>query len=79
MPNLAELGKKAIELIKKKVPNMAQTEVFCDDMFSVDWQSQADIIYLSNVCFPEDMNKRLAKETEKCKPGTTIIVLNPFS
>lgn len=44
-------------------------------MFNVDWQADANIVYLSNLCFPDEMNFRIAREAEKARPGTWIIAL----
>ena len=65
-------------MIRAKVPKMAETELICKNMFEVDWQSSANIVYISNLCFPPQMNDDLTKEIEKAKSGTLIIVLKAF-
>ena len=53
---------------------MADLKLYFDDMFKVDW-SDADLIYVTNLCFPEEMNDRLADHLEKLKVGTKITTI----
>ena len=57
---------------------MAPTEIIYGDMFKCDWQMDADIVYMSNLCFPDEMNDRIAVECEKARSGTKIIALKSF-
>jgi hypothetical protein len=43
-------------------------------MFKIDW-SDADVIYISNLCFPDELTVEIAKQISKCKIGTRIICL----
>lgn len=45
------------------------------DMFELDWWSDADIIYVSNLCFSGKMNERILELCTNLKQGTKVILL----
>jgi hypothetical protein len=56
----------------------APLEYFLGDMFKIDW-SDADVIYISNLCFPEELTVQVSHQAEKCAVGTRIICLRPLA
>jgi len=44
------------------------------DMRTIDW-SNADVIYVSSICFPDDFIKELAEKGKSLKKGTIILSL----
>jgi hypothetical protein len=46
-------------------------------MLEVDW-SDADIVYASSICFPDELVDGIAKKCEKLKKGSRIITLKEF-
>jgi hypothetical protein len=46
-------------------------------MLEVDW-SDADIVYASSICFPDELVEGIAKCCAKLKKGTRIITLKDF-
>ncbi len=72
LPGLCELARVAAGKIEGLG---ALIEIIEDDMFSQPWWADADIIYTSNICFPKEMNQRIARECEKARSGTVIMTL----
>ena len=52
-------------------------EIYQGDMLKFDW-SDADIIYLSSVVFPEELIEGLADLFKQVKKGTRIMSLKEF-
>lgn len=52
-------------------------EIVKGDMLEVDW-SDADIVYASSICFPDELVDGIAKCCSKLKKGTRIIALKEF-
>jgi predicted nicotinamide N-methyase len=48
-----------------------------DDLFKVDL-SDYNFIFISNLCFPTELNKRLIEKLKECKKGTNILCSKPF-
>ncbi len=48
------------------------------DMREVDW-SDADVIYASSICFPEELVRSLAENGKKLRKGTRIITLKNWA
>jgi len=46
-------------------------------MFKIDW-SDANVVYISNLCFPPELTVEISKQIEKCAVGTRIICLLPL-
>ena len=74
-PGLAQLARQGAEALKGKG---APIEIHEGDMFCIDWQSDADIVYMSNLCFTPEMNERLAGQCSTLRPGTIVIALKLF-
>ena len=55
----------------------ANFKLFCQDMTEIDW-SDADLVYISSVCFPEALMKKLKEQGRKLKKGARIIALNDW-
>jgi hypothetical protein len=47
------------------------------DMRTIDW-SNADVIYASSICFPDDLIKELAEKGKSLKKGTIILSLKAW-
>jgi predicted RNA methylase len=58
-------------------PDVVPIEIVKGDMLEVDW-SDADIIYASSICFPDELVEGIAKCCSKLKKGTRIIALKEF-
>jgi hypothetical protein len=46
-------------------------------MLELDW-SDADIIYTSSICFPDELVEGIVNKCSKLKTGTRIITLKSF-
>jgi len=55
-------------------PKESRFNIIKGDMRKIDW-SDADVIYTSSICFPEDLIKDMVEIGKKLKPGTRIITL----
>jgi len=49
-----------------------------DDILTLDW-SDADIIYASSICFPDELAEGIADKCAELKPGTRILTLKSFA
>ena len=53
-----------------------------DDIFNVklgSYLSEYNFIFISNLCFPDDINKKLDEKLKECKSGTNIICSKPIN
>ena len=66
--------KENLQLLDSSFP---VTQVFHDDLLNVNWQD-ADIIYCTNLCFPQELNERLFHKCLLLKKGTRLILLKPL-
>ena len=48
------------------------------DILKTEWAKEADIVYVSSVCFPEILNSRIAEQTKDLKKGARVIALQAF-
>ncbi|CAI2363701.1 unnamed protein product [Moneuplotes crassus] len=77
---LYELGKQNIEELHKEVDEIGDLdyckniEIQHGDLLQTDW-SEADILYISSVCFNEEMLKKINEMSNDCKVGTRMITL----
>lgn len=55
----------------------APIQVYQGDMLQVDW-SDADLLYLSSVCFPQELMNGIFEKTKLLKKGTKVITLKNF-
>ena len=53
---------------------LAPIEIMQGDILKTDW-SDADILYISSVCFPDVLYDGIADLCEKLKTGTKIVTL----
>ena len=65
--NDALLRKKRLQKNKKE-----RTHFYCNDIFNYNY-CDADYIYISNLCFPDKINRKIGEKLDKeLKPGTII-------
>lgn len=55
----------------------AAISVIRGDILTVDW-SDADLVYISSLCFPETLLTEIAVRMENLKPGARILTLKAF-
>jgi len=55
----------------------APIQVYQGDMLQVDW-SDADLLYMSSICFPQELMNGVFEKTKLLKKGTKIITLKNF-
>lgn len=48
------------------------------DLLESGWQNEADIVYLSSVCFPIELTTAIKEQARSLKQGALIIALKPF-
>lgn len=90
LPGLCELARKAAARLREiqnadMLPDdycsggssYSPVEVVQGDMLQVDW-SHADVMYLSSICFSDELMMGLAERARRLKPGTRIITLKHF-
>jgi hypothetical protein len=53
-------------------------EIVKGDMLEVDWWSNADIVYASSICFPDELVEGIAERCERLKKGARILTLKNF-
>jgi len=72
---------RAIEKLENsKLKDKNKVKFFNEDILDDGWDySDFDIIYISNLCFPEDVNVKIAEKIKKeCKKGTQIFCSKPL-
>lgn len=73
---------KSLELLES-VPNSLKNRIkfFNKDIFDDGFNYEDfDIIYISNLCFPEEVNNRIGdKVMSECKRGTDVFCSKPLS
>lgn len=79
LDELCDAGKKACSNFEKimeeeKLANDVKLEVIKSNMLEVDW-SNADIVYMSSICFPEPLMKGIIKKASHLKKGSLIASL----
>jgi len=55
--------------------SMAPLTIMEGDILTTNWWSEADIVYSSSVCFPEELNLGILELSKKLKPGARLIGL----
>ena len=63
---------------KDKFP-LPEVTIEQGDLQERNWPEEADILYCSSVCFPEELTNAIGKMCERLKPGARIISLNEFT
>ena len=58
--------------------HLPSLEVVHGDILKTDW-SEADILYISSVCFSEALLSAIAEQTAKLKKGSRVITLQNFT
>ena len=48
------------------------------DMLECGWQHEADIVYVSSVCFPKELTDAITEQARNLKEGARIIALKAF-
>ena len=80
LPGLCEISKGVIDAYKEKIDNkMLNThntllEVREGDILVEDW-TDADILYISSVCFSDSMIDAIFEKAKKLKPNSIIATL----
>ena len=82
IPGLYSLAKESLDSIKALASSegakIAPTSVIMGDILKTDWWSEADIVYCSSVCFPEELNEGIGALCAKLKPGSRVLTLKAF-
>jgi len=60
-----------------QVDSKVAMAVIQGDILAVDW-SEADLVYVSSLCFPETLLTEIAIRMEKLKPGARVLSLKAF-
>lgn len=76
LPGLYEACQKTIESIETDIP-ISPLEVIHGNMLEVDW-SDADIIFTSSICFPQELIDGMLEKSHSLKKGTRFITLKTF-
>ena len=42
------------------------------------WQHEADLVYVSSVCFPDELNDAIGVQCKELKPGARVLSLKMF-
>lgn len=79
LSGLCNLAKQSMELLETlsasvdlKLPPLSIQE---GDILQTKWWQEADIVYSSSVCFPEELNEGIAELCAKLKPGSRVLTL----
>ena len=78
MPELAASAKTAVRLLQESNKSLAPIEIIEGDMFETDWHN-ADFVYVTNLCFPAEMNTRLTVELGKLRSGVKVITIKALA
>ena len=71
--------KCAKSYLKKLNDSNLNIHFYENDIFNVDF-SEADIIYVSNLCFPPSLNQKLGEKIDKLiKPGAILFTSTPIN
>ena len=57
---------------------VSKTEVVQGDMLESDWYKEADLVYVSSVCFPKELQIGIREQCRQLKKGARIMVLKMF-
>jgi hypothetical protein len=76
LPALHELCVSTLERLSESGVH-APTNAWLGDMLEVDW-SDADIIFTSSICFPEELIEGILERAHRLKVGTRILTLKSF-
>lgn len=65
LPDLAQLGKDACTELRKLADeqqvNLCPIEIMKGDLLKCGWQKEADVVYLSSVCFPKHLTDEIVR------------------
>ena len=79
LDNLYNTSVKVIDNFCKKTKTDKQKFLLVKgDMTKIDW-SDADVIYISSICFPDELIKELEEKGKYLKKGTKIISLKNWN
>ena len=53
-------------------------ELIHGDILQTPWAPEADIVYISSVCFPEILIQKIGEQTKSLKRGARLITLQAF-
>ena len=76
LPQLHELCQSTLSALPTTEKH-APIKVIHGDMLEVDW-SNADIIFTSSICFPEELINGIFEKAQQLKVGTRIMTLKSF-
>ena len=76
LPQLHELCQTTLSALPKDSKH-APIKVIHGDMLAVDW-SDADIIFTSSICFPEELINGIFEKAQQLKVGARIMTLKSF-
>ena len=87
LPGLAQCAKAAVSSLTKRLDAIAQVhheselsrkmpllEIRTGDILDTDW-SDADLVYMSSICFPEQLIQKIFERASRLKAGSTIVTL----
>ena len=69
-----ELNRLAVEVSIDVCP----ISITQGDLLESGWQHEADVVYLSSVCFPIELTTAIKEQARSLKLGALIIALKPF-
>ncbi|CAG9324759.1 unnamed protein product [Blepharisma stoltei] len=76
LPGLCDLCKRTVDSMYGEI-QAAPIEVIQGDILEIDW-SDADIIYTSSICFPQEIIEGMLVKASQLKKGSRIITLKLF-
>jgi hypothetical protein len=65
-------------LISASQIHLPSLEVYHGDILKTDW-SDADILYISSVCFSEVLLSAIGEQTKNLKKGSRVLTLQSFT
>lgn len=75
LPGLFTLSQQVIS--KASALGVCPITLFQGDMLEVDW-SNADLIFTSSICFPQELIEGILEKAKRLKRGTKVITLRSF-
>ena len=79
LPGLYDLALKSIAALQTHAQTsgtrLAPIEIMQGDILQTPWWQDADIVYSSSVCFPEELNEGIGSLCRHLKPGARVISL----
>lgn len=80
-PNVKVVGVEFLpqlcNLCQSVTKDLDNVSIICGDIRNQDW-SNSDIIYMSSLCFLDDLMDSIIYKCSKCKQGTRVLTLREF-